>query len=357
MIARLGSRSHRARPEISLQRTAVVIELRAPYLIFLGGVKNPLDAKTGSGLVDWRPELCAGQLRDPGCAVDLGLPEMSVGEAALAGVGSLVIGVATIGGGLESSWLATLEEALAAGLDIVSGTHARLDGEDRLALAAQRYGRRLIDLRLPPSGIPVGSGRRRSGRRLLTVGTDCCVGKKYTALALHRVLSASRPATFRATGQTGILIAGGGIPIDAVVSDFVSGAAEMLSPDNEPEHWDVIEGQGSLFHPGYAAVTLGLIHGSQPDGMVLCHQPGRWQIDEYPGFAIPPLTECAHAYVEAARLTNPEVRVVGVSLNTAGLSAAARDAALAVAAEATGLPAFDPMLGGFHDVVAALETL
>jgi uncharacterized NAD-dependent epimerase/dehydratase family protein len=334
-----------------------VIELRAPYLIFLGGVSNALDAKTGRGLVDWRPEVCAGQLRYSGCQVDLGLPEMSLEEAGSGGVGSLIVGVAAIGGSLEPDWISTLEEALAVGLDVVSGTHARLDDDPRLVTAAKRHGRRLVDLRVPAPGLPVGSGRRRAGKRLLTVGTDCCVGKKYTALALHRALAVGRVATFRATGQTGILIAGRGIPIDAVVADFVSGAAEALSPDNEAEHWDVIEGQGSLFHPGYAGVTLGLVHGSQPDAMVICHQTGRREIDEYPGFAIPPLAECMAAYLEAARLTNPDSRFVGVSLNTAGRDDIARERALAAAAEATGLPAFDPMWGSLDAVITAIETL
>ncbi len=356
MRARAGSGGSAAGHGARL-RSVVVIELRAPYLIFLGGEANPLDAKTGRGLVDWRPELCAGQLRYTGCEVCLGLPDLCVAEAVRAGVGSLIVGVSAIGGNLEAEWMDLLEEALAAGLDVVSGTHARLDGVPRLTTAAARHGCRLVDLRVPPPGIPVGSGRRRTGKRLLTVGTDCCVGKKYTALALHRALAASRPATFRATGQTGILIAGGGIPVDAVVSDFVSGAAEMLSPDNEPQHWDIIEGQGSLFHPGYAAVTLGLVQGSQPDAMVLCHQAGRWEIDEYPGFPIPSLADCLEAYLEAARLTNRQARFVGASLNTAGLTDAARDAALAAAAEATGLPAFDPMRDALEGVVAVIDEL
>ena len=126
-------------------------------------------------------------------------------------------------------------------------------------------------------------------------------------------------ATFRASGQTGIMIAGEGIPIDAVVADFVSGAAEMLSPENTQNHWDVIEGQGSLFHPGYAPVTLGLVHGSQPDAMVLCHFAGHEEIQEWPGFRIPPLDECMETYRSAARLTNPQARFVGISLNTSGL--------------------------------------
>jgi uncharacterized NAD-dependent epimerase/dehydratase family protein len=201
----------------------------------------------------------------------------------------------------------------------------------------------------------VASGRKRTGKRLLTVGTDCCVGKKYTALALFRALEGrGRDATFRATGQTGILIAGSGIPMDAVVSDFLSGAAEVLTPDNEPGHWDVIEGQGSLFHPAYAAVTLGLLHGSQPDALVLCHDAGRTHIDEYPDYPIPPLGDCIDAYLRAARLTSPRVRFIGVSLNTSGLPPARRSEAIDSAVARTGLPCADPGLGGIEVLVDGL---
>ncbi|MDH4110263.1 MAG: DUF1611 domain-containing protein [Gammaproteobacteria bacterium] len=332
-----------------------VIQVSTPYLVFLGAVSNPLDAKTGRGLVDWRPEQCIGQLRYPGCRVDLGLPDMSPAEAVAAGAKSLVIGIAPTGGQLDRAWLDTLAEALNEGLDLVAGMHTRLASVFELATRAQALGRRLVDVRVPPPGIPVASGRRRSGRRVLMVGTDCCVGKKYSALALHRALEAAgRPATFRATGQTGILIAGSGIPMDAVVSDFLSGAAEALSPDNDAGHWDVIEGQGSLFHPAYAAVTLGLIHGSQPDALVLCHEHGRTQIDEYPGYPIPPLAECIDTYLRAARLTNPDVRFVGVSLNTAALTPAARADALAAVTAETGLPCVDPMAGGLAAIVERL---
>src|SRR6185503_8511421 len=185
---------------------------------------------------------------------------------------------------------------------------------------------------------PVASGRRRTGRRLLTVGTDCAVGKKYTALALARELRARGvDATFRATGQTGILIAGSGIPIDAVVSDFVAGAAETLSPDAAPDHWDVVEGQGSLFHPAYAGVTLGLVHGTQPDLLVLCHEASRREIDDYPDHPIPLLAEALRRYREAAALTNPGVEWLGVSLNTGGLAAAAGEQALEAARAETTL--------------------
>jgi uncharacterized NAD-dependent epimerase/dehydratase family protein len=330
-------------------------KISAPYLIFLGAIENSRDAKTGQGLVDWRPELCAGQLRYPGCNADLRLPDMTASDAYASGARSLVIGVASFGGRFEPEWLDTFEEAMLAGLDIVSGMHTLLGSESRLVAVSEKTGRRLIDVRKPPDGIRVGSGRRRSGNRALMVGTDCCVGKKYTALALHReLLARGRDASFRATGQTGIMIAGSGIPMDAVVSDFLSGAAEMLSPDNDAGHWDVIEGQGSLFHPAYAAVTLGLLHGSQPDALVLCHDATRSHIDGYPDCAIPPLKFCIERYLELAHLTNANVRFAGVSLNCSGLEASAREAAMGRIRQETGLVVADPMGVGAGALVDAL---
>jgi uncharacterized NAD-dependent epimerase/dehydratase family protein len=329
--------------------------IATPYLVFLGGAASPTDAKTGFGLAHWRPELCVGQLRYPGCTADLDLPEMLPAEAKSAGAGSLLVGIAPVGGHLEPEWLATFVDAMRAGLDIVSGLHVRLAANDTLARVAAETGRKLVDVRQPPPGIPVGNGRRRAGHRLLTVGTDCCVGKKYTALALHRELVARKlPATFRATGQTGILIAGGGIPMDAVVSDFLSGAAELLTPDNDPDHWDIIEGQGSLLHPGYAAVTLGLVHGSQADALVLCHDAVRSEIDGCNGFPIPPLTYYIDRYLEIGLLTNAEVRMIGVSLNTAGMSRSERERAIGEAHELTGLPVVDPIAGGVGSLVDAM---
>jgi uncharacterized NAD-dependent epimerase/dehydratase family protein len=331
------------------------ITFDAPWLIFLGNAKDNLHAKTGHGLVDWRRGNCLAQLRFPTCTADLGLPDMTVAEAQAAGARSLIIGVAPVGGALQPEWTRTLIEALEAGLDIVSGMHMPLVAVPALAAAAVRSGRKLIDIRRPPPGIPAASGRKRSGKRILMVGTDCAVGKKYTALALHgAMLEKGMDATFRATGQTGIMIAGGGMPIDAVVCDFLSGAAELLSPDNDPGHWDVIEGQGSLFHPAYAAVTLGLLHGSQPDAMVLCHQAGRTTIEDYADYPIPPLEECIRRYEEAAALTNPAARCIGLSINTAGLSPAARANVLAHYNEETGLLCVDPIATG---VQALLDRL
>ncbi len=332
-----------------------MIELPTPYLLFLGDVTNPLDAKTAMGLRDWRPEQCIGQCRLRDCTVDLGLAEMTVEAAAAAGAKSIVIGVAPSGGALKPAWVQVLKAALESGLSVVSGLHRRLCAEPELVSAAAAYGQQLFDVRVPPERIPIATGRQRSGKRLLMVGTDCCVGKKYTALAISRALEKRGASVdFRATGQTGILIAGGGIPMDAVVSDFLSGAAEMLSPDAEPDHWDVIEGQGSLFHPAYAAVTLGLIHGSQPDAMVLCHAVGRTLIDEYEDFAVPDLRDCIARYEQAAALTAPLSRVIAISLNTETLSDAAAYQACEDASAATGIPCLDPMR---HDLSVILDAL
>jgi uncharacterized NAD-dependent epimerase/dehydratase family protein len=333
-----------------------VTTISTPYLVFLGDVKNPLDAKTGRGLKDWRPDLCVGQFRHPDCSVDLGLPDMTPAQAVAAGARSLVIGVAPSGGSMNPGWLDSLLEALEAGLDLVSGMHTSLQNVAALRQSAERNGRPLVDVRVPPASIPLGTGRRRTGKRMLMVGTDCCVGKKYSALALHRAMEQRGiAASFRATGQTGLLIAGEGIPMDAVVSDFLAGAAEMLSPDNQADHWDVIEGQGSLFHPAYAAVTLGLIHGSQPDAMVLCHDAVREEIDEFPGYPIPELGYCMQRYLDAARLTNPEVRFIGISVNTSGLELATRQAYLEKITAATGLPCVDPIIDGVDALLDELE--
>jgi len=332
------------------------LELPAPYLLFLGDVTEPGYAKTGLGLAEWARDRCVGELDFAGTVVTTGLPRMSAADAVVAGARSVVIGVANPGGVIADSWIAPLVEAMAAGLDIVSGMHGRLADHPAIAAAAQRHGVKLHDVRVPPARIPVGTGDKRSGQRLLTVGTDCALGKKYTALALARAFAARGvPSDFRATGQTGILIAGGGMPIDAVVSDFVSGAAELLSPAAAADHWDVVEGQGSLFHPSYAAVTLGLIHGSQPDVIVLCHMPGRTTILGRPNYPLPRLDVAIDAYLGAARLTNPDVRCAGISLNTAALDDAAAADEIARVADRYGLPAADPIRGGvtFETLVEA----
>lgn len=299
-----------------------MLVLRKPYLVFLGSVTLESDAKTGFGLRDWSSADVLAEWALPEAKVSLGLPTMPPEQAAREGARSLVVGVAPPGGQIPADWIPTLLEALRSGMDVVSGMHTRLESYPELAEAAARHGTRLINVRHQIPHLPIGTGQKRRGQRLLTVGTDCALGKKYTALALTRELQRRGvPATFRATGQTGILIAGSGIPIDAVVADFIAGAAELLSPDNADNHWDIIEGQGALFHPAYAGVTLGLLHGSQPDAIVLCHDPSRRIIEGHPHIPLPPLDVAIDRYLEAGKLTNPGIRCVGLAINSSGLSA------------------------------------
>jgi uncharacterized NAD-dependent epimerase/dehydratase family protein len=326
------------------------LTLPTPYLIFLGGVTQAPYAKTAFGLRDWAPQLCIGENALPQASVSIGLPRLTFAEARARGAKAVVIGVANTGGVVERSWIPSLLEALECGLDLISGMHTRLSAEPSLQSAAERLGRRLIDVRTPPAHIPIATGRKRSGKRLLTVGTDCALGKKYTALVLTRELKAGGvDAQFRATGQTGILIAGGaGIPMDAVVADFLAGAAELLSPDAPENHWDIIEGQGSLFHPSYAGVSMGLLHGSQPDLLVLCHEVGRDRVLGLKDYATPALGEAIDLHLRVARRTNPAARFAGTSLNTATLNETEARALLAECSRRTGLPAADPMRGGME---------
>jgi len=333
-------------------------QIRKPYLIFVGDIEDPRNAKTGFGLRDWARQDCLGQLRynDGERAVDLGLPVFSLEEAALAGARTLVIGISPPGGQLPAHWYPTLIAALEAGLDVASGLHQRLQDIPNIVRQAARLGRTLHDVRHCNTTFSVGTGLARQGRRLLTVGTDCAVGKKYTALAIANALAKrGHRADFRATGQTGILISGRGVAIDAVVADFISGAAEALSPANDPHHWDIIEGQGSLFHPAFAGVTLGLVHGSQPSAMVLCHDWGRQNLLALPHVAIVSLERAIEGYLAAARLTSPQARFIGLSLNTSALSAAKANEVLKDTAERFHLPCVDPIRGGVEALIDGLE--
>ncbi len=332
-----------------------MLTLRKPYLLYLGDAALKSDCKTAFGLRDWCRADVLGEWSHPSARVTLDLPRLAPAVAAAQGAGSIVVGVASTGGVLPEHWQDDLEAAISAGLDVVSGMHTRLTSFPRLVRAAERHGVRLVDVRHMNPAFPVATGRKRSGRRVLTVGTDCALGKKYTALALASALGERGvPATFRATGQTGIMIAGSGIAVDALVADFLAGAAEALSPDNAPDHWDVIEGQGSLYHPAYAAVTLGLLHGSQPDAIVLCHAPERHTIEEYPDYPIPPLPDVIDTYLRAGRLTNRGIRCVGLSINSSSLDDAAwRDYRSRLQRE-TGLPACDPLRGGVDALADAL---
>jgi uncharacterized NAD-dependent epimerase/dehydratase family protein len=288
--------------------------------------------------------------------VDAGVADWDVASAHARGARTLIVGSAAVGGRMPDHWVASLCEAARLGIDIVAGLHIPLSSLEGLADAAQAGGARLVDVRVPPAGIPVGNGRKRSGRRVLMVGTDCATGKKYTALALARDLKAAGvDADFRATGQTGIMIAGAGMPIDAVVADFLTGAAEVLSPANAPDHWDVIEGQGSLFHPGYLQVTVGLLVGSQPDAFVVCHDPRRSLITGWPDYALPSLSDVMARTIELGRLTNPAIRCVGISLNTSKVPPGEREALMAQITAETGLPCVDPIRDGTQAIIERLQ--
>ncbi|HEY0335678.1 MAG TPA: DUF1611 domain-containing protein [Stenotrophomonas sp.] len=327
--------------------------LPQPYLLFLGDVTEPAYAKTALGLRDWAGDLCVGEFACDGAQVSTGLPFLTPAQAQAKGARALVIGVANPGGRIPTGWLPPMLQALEAGLDLIGGMHARLADIAPLRAAASVYGRRLIDVRQPPAGLPVANGHKRTGKRLLTIGTDCALGKKYTALALARAFRArGLEADFRASGQTGILIAGQGMPMDAVVADFAAGAAELLSPDAHAAHWDVIEGQGSLSHPAYAGVSLSLLHGSQPDVIVVCHEPGRERVLGHPHYALPSIEETIDLALRLGARTNPAIRCAGISLNTGALDEVAARRVIEDTAARLGLPVADPMRGG--DALARL---
>jgi uncharacterized NAD-dependent epimerase/dehydratase family protein len=334
------------------------VKIHSPYLLFLGDELSASHAKTARGLAHWRPELCLAQCRVDGKGADLGLRDLSPADAAAEGARTMVIGVANVGGFIPEEWTGSIVGALEAGLDVASGLHTRLTELAAVRDAAARTGQSLYDVRHPQRSFPPGTGEPRSGKRLLTVGTDCAVGKMYTALALERAMkNRGLKADFRATGQTGILIAGEGVSVDAVVSDFVSGATEWLSPANEDDHWDLIEGQGSLFHPAYAGVTLGLVHGSQPHALVVCHQAKRRHLHGFPRYETPSIRECMERHIEAARLTNPEVVCAGVSIDTSSMEEEAASEYLDEIEDMLDVPCVDPLKTGVQAIVDRLEDL
>lgn len=329
--------------------------IQHPYLMFLGDAPDQLAAKTANGVAQWRREWCVGQLRLEGCKADLKLPDMTLEEAAEKGVKTLVIGVANRGGRIAPHWQETILRALDLGMDIASGLHNRVAALPAVAQKAKELGRSLFDVRHPSQDFDVGSGARRSGKRLLTVGTDCSVGKMFTSLALEKEMRARGwKADFRATGQTGIFIAGSGVSVDAVISDFISGATEWLSPANDEDHWDLIEGQGSLFHASFAGVSMGLLHGAQADALVMCHEPGRPHMRGLPHFKLPDIADCIALNERCARLTNPNATVVGLACNTSALSEEEMKRTLGELSDTYGMPAVDPVRTGVAAIVDRL---
>ncbi|WP_305857591.1 N-acetyltransferase DgcN [Balneatrix alpica] len=334
-----------------------VHQIKAPYLLFVGDAEDLLMAKTAKGVAHWRPENSLGQLRFPEAKADLGLPDMDVATAAAAGAKTLIIGLAPMGNSLPPSWIDVCIQALEAGMDVASGLHLRLTDVPDIVATAQRTGGKIHDVRTPPANLPCGTGLPRTGKRLLTVGTDCCVGKMFTALAIHKEMQAQgMDATFRATGQTGIFIAGQGISVDAVVSDFISGSVELLAPAAaHDEHWDVIEGQGSLLHPAYAGVSLGLLHGSQADVLVVCHEAGRVEMDMMPGYDVPSLEETIEINLRLASRTNAKVRLGGIALNTSRYSEAEALQLISEVQQRFAVPVIDPVRTGVAAIVEGLR--
>jgi uncharacterized NAD-dependent epimerase/dehydratase family protein len=332
------------------------VKIVPPYLMFLGDAPDQLGAKTADGVAKWRPDWCLGQLRLEGCQADIGLKDMTLEEAKAAGVKTLILGVTNQGGFFNDSWMETLHGALDLGMDIASGLHMRLGDVPGLGEKAAKLGLQLYDARHPTQDFAVGKAVPRTGKRVLTVGTDVSVGKMFTSLCIEKEMKArGMKADFCATGQTGIFIVGEGVSVDAVVADFISGAAETLSPDNDPDHWDVIEGQGSLMHASYAGVTLGLLHGSQPDAIVLCHEPVRPHMRGTPHIPMPGLQATIDANIAAGRLFNPDIRCIGVSVNTSGLSAADAAKFLTDTEVELGLPCVDAYKDGAARLVDALS--
>lgn len=339
------------------------------YLILADGDFDPETSKTANSVIRYQPDRVVAVLdrrtagRTAQDVLGFGGPipiVASMEEALVLGPTAVLIGIAPMGGRLPAEWRGWLADALDAGCDIVSGLHTFLADDPLLAERARATGRTITDIRRPPPDLPVGDGAARltAAYRVLTVGTDCNVGKMTAQLQLVQGLrDAGLRTRFVATGQTGIMIEGWGIGVDAVVADFIAGAAERITLQGA-EDADVVlvEGQGSLNHPGYSGVTLGLIHGACPDAMILCHQPSRTHIGDYRDHAwlpIPPLPDYVRLYELVASAVHPS-RVIGVALNTYDLDEAAARAACEQAARDTGLPATDPVRFGTGPLVEAI---
>ncbi|WP_371225246.1 N-acetyltransferase DgcN [Roseovarius sp. 2305UL8-3] len=332
--------------------------IESPYLLFLGDAPDMLAAKVAIGIRDWRPEYALGQIRLPGCGADLGLKDLTLAEAKEMGAKTLVIGVANRGGVISDAWKEVLIEALNMEYDLASGLHNLLRDEGDLTAASQTHGGTLHDVRVPSVGYPIANGVKRTGKRCLAVGTDCSVGKMYTAMAMERdMVARGMKATFRATGQTGILITGHGVPLDAVIADFMAGSVEYLTPDNDPDHWDLIEGQGSLFHVSYSGVTMALIHGGQPDALILAHEPTRDHMRGLPGYKLPSLEQLRDTALPIAQVANPACVVAGISINTQHMSEADAKAYLEKVEADMNLPATDPYRFGSDKLVDALAAI
>lgn len=334
------------------------MNIPTPYIVFLGDAKDFKQAKTAFGLHEWRPELCVSQVKLDGCEVDLGLPELSLQAAKDAGAKTFLIAISPFSTTLPESYVQIVTEAMRLGFHIASPLHGALP--DVLLREAESCGVTVYNFRHRDDVYPKGTGEKRTGLRLLTVGTDCACGKKFTALSISRALTQRGVEnTFRSTGQTGFLISQSGINNDTIQADFLSGAAEWLTPENNPWHIDVVEGQGALSHPSFGAGSLSLIYGTQPDFIVLCHEPGR-QTQRGVKYSVPNLVYEARLVEQLARRTNPRAEIVGISLFTKYASSVDIELSLELA-DSLRVATFDPatpkysLYGGFEVLLQTLS--
>lgn len=339
--------------------------IRERFLILADGQLGVFSSKTATGVLRYRPADVAavldrehaGQSTAQLLSVPVDVPIVAtLAEGLRYKPTALLIGIAPQGGALPEAWRALLREAIAAGLNVVSGLHTMLGDDPELSRLARERGVTILDLRRPPEGSPIASGAAAGtrARRLLTVGTDCNVGKMVAAVELAAAArAAGHDARFVATGQTGMLLAEGGVAIDRVIGDFMAGVAENLVLKQGDADWVIVEGQGSITHPGYSGVTVALLHGVLPDAMVLCHQPGRTTI-RLQRAPIPPLSELVRLYEAILRPLHPG-RVVGIALNGVGMSDADLARAVAEAEAETGLPAADVIRHGASGLWEAVE--
>jgi D-glutamate N-acetyltransferase len=334
------------------------------YLILAEGRSgDPHYGKTARGVIRYAPDpsVVVVDSTRPGETLD-GVPVVATVQEALAyEPTTAVVGVATQGGRFPPAWRELLKACIEAGLDVENGLHEFLADDPELSELARSHGVELRDLRRPPAdlNVPTGENLTIPAKIALTVGSDCAIGKKTVAYELD--LEARRrglKSAFVPTGQTGIAIAGWGIAVDAVVSDFLAGAAERLVVEGHRRGGEIlfVEGQGSLVHPAYSGVTLGLIHGSAPHAFVLCHRAGATHVEGYPEYPLPSLRELVDLHERISLALRP-ARVAGIALNTAHLGEDEAREAIALAKSETNLPADDPVrFGGVTLLEAVLAT-
>ncbi len=328
------------------------MKIQAPYLLFLGDASDELSIKMAKGVADWRSELCIGEYKLDGCQVTTGQPSMDIATAKAAGAKTFVLSFANSGGTIDASWIPHILEALENDMHVVSGLHQKLTDIPAIKALAKQRGLDLIDIRHPTQTFCTGNGQKRSGKRLITVGTDCSVGKMYSSLCLERGMKARGiDVDFRASGQCGILIAGDGVAIDCVVADFIAGASESISPANDSEHWDIVEGQGSLSHPAFAGVSMGLLHGAQPDAIVICHALNRTSMRGIKNKPLPSIEQTIALNLAAAHVTNPNAIIAGIAVNTSSVDEQqALDICRQISQE-LGYPCVDPVRHGVEPIL------